>query len=534
MNTMRFALPAVAALALIAPPAAHAGSTSTVNDAGYIMANGNRGVVKLADAGAAAKVPGGDVPLVVSLGDSYISGEAGRWAGNVSDTRSARRVDALKDAAYSDVNGKEAIDGCHRARQAEVNFSAPDAISVNLACSGAITTSVLGKSFWKPGIDNAVQKLKDGSTAYGQTQLLANLAAANKGRVQMVILSIGGNDFDFGPIVAACATAFLSGGTPCSKDPAVISKVSEPNITTQRTNIANAIDRVLMAVGSNGAPNWTLLVQDYPSPIATSDTIRYKEDINRWYFGGCPMLNDDLDWANQKALNTIDDTVKDAVALQRKAHTGARIEFLELRPTLVGHRLCENNLFPLDFPFSPVKNWDASGAVDNSEWVQAIRIAGMVSESLIYPFTFQEALHPNYWAQLAYQNCLSQAYGNGSEIKGGTCVQSGKGLDKNKRPRMALLGNTSMPGKVAGKVRQLRVVNHKRTATVSWSAPRKAADAHYAYRLRSGKHWSGWIGLGISRSVVVAKAEKGRYRVQVATESGSKHGPAAVVRFAGR
>lgn len=534
MNTLRFALPALAALALIAPPA-HAGTTSTVNDAGYVAADGSRGVVKLADAGKAAEVPG-QSKLVVSIGDSYISGEAGRWAGNVRSVYKADRVDALGENAYADLKNAEAISTCHRARQAEVNFGPPGAVSVNLACSGAITSSALYKYAWIPGIDNAVQTLKDGSTGYGHTLLLKNLAAANKGRIQMVILSIGGNDFDFGPIVAACAQTFLTGGTPCSQDPAVTSKVSEPNVTAQRTKIAAAIDRVLAAVGSNGAKDWTLLVQDYPSPIATSRTVRYREDINRWLSGGCPMGDVDLDWANKVALNTIDDTVKAAVAQQAAAHRDARIQFLELRQALVGHRLCENNLYPLDFPFAPVKDWQAAGAVDNSEWVQAIRIAGMVNESLIFPFKFQEALHPNYWAQLAYQNCLSQAYGNGAAIKGGTCVYAGPGLDKSKRPNMSLLGSNAVPGKVLGRVRTLDVQRAKRTAALTWAGPAKATGStQYAYRLRAGKQrWGGWIGLGTSRSVVVGLAHKGQYRVQVATAAGSEHGPARTVRFPGR
>jgi hypothetical protein len=50
---------------------------------------------------AAALPPGpGDV---VSLGDSAISGEAGRWAGNTN--KSSSRVDALGSTAYHDAAG---------------------------------------------------------------------------------------------------------------------------------------------------------------------------------------------------------------------------------------------------------------------------------------------------------------------------------------------------------------------------------------------------------------------------------------------
>ena len=49
---------------------------------------------------AAADGPGVGTPTVVTLGDSAISGEAGRWAGNTNQSPS--RVDALGPTAYYD------------------------------------------------------------------------------------------------------------------------------------------------------------------------------------------------------------------------------------------------------------------------------------------------------------------------------------------------------------------------------------------------------------------------------------------------
>ena len=48
---------------------------------------------------ARADGPGVGTPTIVSVGDSYISGEAGRWAGNAS---SESYVDALGASAYYD------------------------------------------------------------------------------------------------------------------------------------------------------------------------------------------------------------------------------------------------------------------------------------------------------------------------------------------------------------------------------------------------------------------------------------------------
>ena len=69
---------------------------------------------------AQADGPGVGTPTVVSVGDSYISGEAGRWAGNTNN--GSQYVDALGSTAYYDnaSNTAEAITRCHRSKAAEI------------------------------------------------------------------------------------------------------------------------------------------------------------------------------------------------------------------------------------------------------------------------------------------------------------------------------------------------------------------------------------------------------------------------------
>src|SRR3954462_1186174 len=95
-------------------------------------------VLGVAAVPASADGPGVGTPAVVSVGDSAISGEAGRWAGNTNDSSS--KVDALGATAYADnASGTgEAIPGCHRSKAAEIRIGAGTA-SANLACSGART-----------------------------------------------------------------------------------------------------------------------------------------------------------------------------------------------------------------------------------------------------------------------------------------------------------------------------------------------------------------------------------------------------------
>ena len=101
---------------------------------------------------AQADGPGSGTPWVVSVGDSYISGEAGRWAGNTNNGESIH--DALGNGAYYDnaANSAEQINRCHRSKAAEVHIGG-GVSSLNLACSGAKTGTYTDGSYFKPGLD---------------------------------------------------------------------------------------------------------------------------------------------------------------------------------------------------------------------------------------------------------------------------------------------------------------------------------------------------------------------------------------------
>ena len=102
---------------------------------------------------AQADGPGVGPQWIVSVGDSAISGEAGRWAGNTDG--SSANVDALGSTAYFDnaTNSAEKIPGCHRSKSAEV-YIGGGVNGMNLACSGARTyTQTPGSGDFKPGLD---------------------------------------------------------------------------------------------------------------------------------------------------------------------------------------------------------------------------------------------------------------------------------------------------------------------------------------------------------------------------------------------
>ncbi|HEY2985790.1 MAG TPA: hypothetical protein VGJ38_16660, partial [Jatrophihabitantaceae bacterium] len=154
---------------------------------------------------AAADGPGVGTPWVVSLGDSAISGEAGRWAGNTNNSSS--EVDALGPTAYYDNAGNtaEQIPGCHRSKSAEV-YIGGGVNGLNLACSGArtYTQPFSSGSDFKPGLDF----YNDGAGHLGQALMLQQFAATHN--VKAVPVLIGANNYHFADIVQACVEDWLT------------------------------------------------------------------------------------------------------------------------------------------------------------------------------------------------------------------------------------------------------------------------------------------------------------------------------------
>ena len=381
--------------------------------------------VTAAAAPAHADGPGAGAPWVVSLGDSYISGEAGRWAGNSNSSSSL--VDALGSTAYFDnaAGTAEQIPGCHRSKATEIVIGG-GVNSLNLACSGAKTSTFTDSSGnFKPGIDFA-----NVGGRLGQAQQLQNFAAGHN--VKMIQLSIGGNNFNFASIVQSCVTDFLLSPSwwkdYCNDDSSVTANFTAANITNQTNAIKGALQNIQTAMTAAGysAGQYTIVVQTYPSPVPTSSGFRYGESgYTRQSTGGCGFWNADANWANSSALVTINNSVKSAAA-----SVSPSIKILDLAAAFNGRRLCENTVNLMEN--TGLANWTSAGASDRTEWIAQIRTVSTV----FGPYYVQESLHPNYWGELALRNCVRQAY-NGGAPRGGACSR-GSGLNANGEPNMSL------------------------------------------------------------------------------------------------
>ncbi len=375
---------------------------------------------------AAADGPGVGAGWVVTVGDSYISGEAGRWAGNTNGSSST--IDALGSTAYFDnaTNTAETINRCHRSKAAEAYIGTLN--GYNLACSGAKTTTYTDSSgYFKPGLDF----YDNGAGKQGQARMLQSFAATHN--VSMVVVSIGGNNFNFAKVVQQCVTDFL--GSPswfkdfCYDDNSVKSNFTAANTAAQRAAIATAYQNIRAAMRNAGyADNaWTLVVQNYPSPIPNGGGFRYSQSgYSRQSVGGCGFWNADADWANGTALPTINGAVSGAAG--DSGLTNVRL--LNLASAFNGRRLCENTVGL--YEEKGLSSWTQATAVDKTEWINQIRTVSTIGSN----YYIQESIHPNYWGELALRSCVRQAW-NGGAPRGGTCSISGTGL-LGGEPRMVL------------------------------------------------------------------------------------------------
>ncbi len=383
-----------------------------------------RRTIVLALAALAALPAAARADTVVALGDSAISGEAGRWAGNTNGSSS--RTDALGSSAYYDVPGAESIPGCHRSKSAEVHIGG-GVTSVNLACSGARTYSRVSDGKFKPGIDFYASGANK-----GQALALQEYATAHPGEVKTDRRADRGQRLrlrrhrpDLRHRLADLAVVveeLLPGRLEHERDVLAASNISAITLSV-RTAFGNV--KLAMQQAGYAAGSYKLLAQTYSAPLPTSSGFRYRETgYTRQTIGGCGVWNSDANWARNTVVNTLNNTVRNAVSVW------SDVPVLDMVNALNGRKLCENTVGLLEE--KGVSTWQSAGAVDKSEWVHQIRTL----TTLFPPYQLQEDAHPNYWGQLALRNCFRQAYNSGAS-HGGSCVRESNGLE-NGEPNMIL------------------------------------------------------------------------------------------------
>lgn len=344
------------------------------------------GVGLVAPATAAGR-PGSMRTAIVSLGDSFISGEGGRWLGNGSESSGTR---SGTDRAAFDcddwgcdydpgrVYGRSAENECDRSDVAPIRSAPVDIdLRVNLACSGARLANV-----W-PGADG-------GRGHFGEPPQIDRLdAVAERDDVRLVVLTVGANDAGFGHLVAGCVFDWLrsSAGDPalCHDDAQAAIEAALPVLERGLSRALTDV-RTVMAGAGYGRADYRLLAMGYASPFPAGEWLRYPEDgVGRLSEGGCPVWDEDASWAAGEGIGAI-------VGAMRAAARAAGAEFLDLRRALDGHQLCDGRS----------RRVGAEGpAPESAEWVR--RLSALQGSS-------RESLHPNAYGQRAIGACLGLHY----------------------------------------------------------------------------------------------------------------------------
>ncbi|WP_286158410.1 GDSL-type esterase/lipase family protein [Streptomyces sp. CB03911] len=316
----------------------------------------------------------------VTMGDSYISGEAGRWKGN-SVTTSGSRAGTDRSwtgSAYDParIYGATYASGCDRSDVAEVR-SAPTLAQtqINLACSGAVTANVYRAA-------NGGQSYKGEAP---QADQLAAVARANN--VKLITLSIGGNDLGFADVIQTCVKDYLIWYSYCNDDQQA---AVDAKMATAMAGVRKSVDeiRAVMTAAGYAAGDYRIVLQSYPSPIPRSSEMRYGESgWSRADTGGCPFWDGDADWARDSLVPQISDALA-AVAAAKG------VQFMDLRDMLQGREVCAKAARQATPSVAP--------SATTSEWARFVDAGLSASQG-----TVQESMHPNYYGQLALGRCLT-------------------------------------------------------------------------------------------------------------------------------
>lgn len=321
---------------------------------------------------------------VVTIGDSYISGEGGRWNGNTDhlpgDRLGTDRAYDPKDGKYhpEKVYGASYKNGCNRSDVSEVvSSNIPVDAHINIACSGAETANIMRSK-------NGGEDFKGEPPQDDQLYALAHAYD-----IKAVVLSIGGNDLGFASIISDCATQYITMGSTCKGDK---QRSFDKLLPKVQFNVGNVIEDVKATMSEAGYAkgSYKLSFQSYPIAIPTGDDNRYPQwdRFTRVVLGGCPMYDSDSTWAHDALGKAISDNWREIA----KKHG---VQFLNLYGALDGHEICAKT------------DGHSTGKPNpkNSEWFRFIVPYGITQGDQ------QESMHPNAYGQQVLGECLRQAYG---------------------------------------------------------------------------------------------------------------------------
>jgi hypothetical protein len=377
--------------------------------------------LQLTGATSAQASPGQGLPAVVSLGDSFIAGEGGRFAGQADNPATDLGWNVYGDTVNYVEGGWTHEGGCHRSTSAPVFGASPAAFQrINLACSGASAANV-----WRADSGGVAFKGE-------QPQATQLISVAQNFNVKAIVLSIGGNDLGFGDIVHDCVTAYVFTLAPC-RDYWDSQTRGRTGMLMGRVEHAIADIRTTMRNAGYGNNDFRLIVESYPSPLPAKADLRGNNS-------GCLLYGDDTEWVNKIMVPRLAGAIRQAVRNSNATSEFTNAQFLDLSDAFKGHQLCHK-----DAQFSTT----AQPARAVAEWANWINFAAGTNRT-------NESGHPNFFGQLALQDCVRLML-NASSTGNFRCAndpgagQVGLALHplgaiwSSYAPAQVLTGNTTIP-----------------------------------------------------------------------------------------
>ncbi len=325
--------------------------------------------------------PGSGTTAIVSLGDSFISGEAGRWNGNslnILGTRDGTDRAASCTWIFCSYDATRVYGsthtGCDRSDVAPIKTSGISVTErINIACSGAQT-----KNIWRAS--------QGGQSFKGEApQADQLLTIAQQKNVKLVVLTIMANDVGFADRVINCTVAWILGLGECSASEQAAINSALPGA---QAGLRKAVDeiRAVMTQAGYSPSQWKFVIAGYSSPVPATANVRYS-GADKFNKGGCPFYDNDFNWAKNTATPSIVNGMQ-AVAAEKG------VQFLDVRDALNGHEICHKST-------SLVTSSGPNPAIH--EWVRWVNTGCCQGDS-------QESVHPNAYGQRALGKCVSLMY----------------------------------------------------------------------------------------------------------------------------
>lgn len=354
------------------------------------------------------------VPVVVSLGDSFMSGEGGRWEGNAYRVRksSGAYPDGLHDRGWQIYRDSfnQPVDGnfddpdtpqaCHRSDTSIVNTVA-DAMhwrGINLACSGAETTNVT---------------VTDYRGEAPQVERLRQLVRDRRNDVKAVLISIGGNDLGFSELLKSCMQVAQTHDCSAQADSRWGGDINGTRRLTDKraetsVKITETLDAVTEVMRGNGYPDGSYrFVYDGVPKLFAGQPNRWMSMPSLWAdfrdSPGVPFHDNTVTWSNQVAVPLINEMMRQAA----RRSSNQRIEFLDLADAFKGHEL--SSMDTQQYDDETVQR----GAY--SEWVVAL------DPNYIWHRNgsprLQESFHPNAFGQQMIGRCVAEVLGRRADAE---------------------------------------------------------------------------------------------------------------------